>query len=75
MGNLNDLIGRRCAVVFDLPDTEWPVPGYPAFVIIESVEMPLIEMRSIHAGKQIWINARFIKQIRLWGTDGTKTMS
>jgi hypothetical protein len=57
------LVGQVCSVVFNLPSGEWPISGYPAWVVIDTVEMPLIEMHSIHAGKPIWVNASDIKTI------------
>ena len=66
MEMLKKWVGKKCSVQFDLPHTEWPIPGFPAHVFIDGVEMPLIKMRSIHAGEPMWINAKFIKSIVLF---------
>ncbi len=57
------LIGRECCCIFNLPGTEWPIEGYPAWVIVVDVDMPMICMKSKWAGRPIWVNASIIKTI------------
>lgn len=61
---MHELVGRRCTCDFALAHTDWPIPGYPAFVIVEAVDMPMVKMRSIHAGKPIWVNVSAIRTIK-----------
>ena len=59
-----ELMGKRCAVVFDLPSTEWPIEGSPAWVYIIDIEMPLIYLSSLESGKcALWVNVNIIKTI------------
>lgn len=41
---LRELIGRRCAVVFDMPANQWPFPGYPAWLYVIDVEDSMIKL-------------------------------
>ena len=43
----------------------WPIAGWPAWIIIDAVDMPLLLIRSAHGGEQMWVNAAIIK--RVWG--------
>lgn len=61
---LSELIGRRMRCEFTLPEASWPIRGWPAWVIIEAVDMPMVKMRSAHAGESMWVNASIIQ--RLW---------
>ena len=61
---MNELIGKTCICIFSLPPEKWPIAGYPAFVVVESVDMPMLKMRSFHTGESIWINAMFIESIK-----------
>jgi hypothetical protein len=61
---MQELIGKECQCVFNLPASDWPISGYPAWVIVDAVEMPMIKMRSTYAGKPIWVNASIIKSIQ-----------
>ena len=59
-----ELIGRddvRC--VFNLDPCKWPIPGYPAWIVIEAVDMPLMLIRSKWSREKIWINASIIETI------------
>jgi len=64
---LKDLIGKTCRLEFALPAIEWPISGFPAWVIIESVDMPLVKMCSSHGGSSVWVNAGLIKTISAEG--------
>ena len=60
----DELIGRddvRC--VFNLDPCKWPIPGYPAWIVIEAVDMPLMLIRSKWSREKIWINASIIETI------------
>jgi hypothetical protein len=61
---MRDLIGRECACDFALPSTDWPIPGYPAWVIVVDVDMPMVLLKSRHGGDAIWISASIIKTLR-----------
>lgn len=61
---MNELIGHECRCVFNLPPNEWPIEGYPAFVIVDAVDMPMVKMRSKFSGVPMWVNAATIKTIR-----------
>jgi hypothetical protein len=60
---MKELIGRLCECVFLLPGNEWPIQGYPAWVIVEDVDMPMVKMCSKFGGKSIWVNVDVIKTI------------
>lgn len=60
---MNELVGKACRCEFSLPFTEWPIPGFPAWVIVDAVDMPMVKMRSRHAGAPFWINSAYIKII------------
>ena len=64
--DIDKLIGKSCGCEFDMPAMEWPVPGYPAWIVVLSVDMPMIEMRSQFWGAPFWVNASKIK--RVWDT-------
>jgi hypothetical protein len=58
-----ELIGEECKCIFSLPANEWPIEGYPAWVVVQGVDMPMINMRSKFGGQPIWINVNIIKTI------------
>jgi hypothetical protein len=59
------LIGHMVSIVFDLPSTEWPIEGYPAFCVVIEVDMPMIEIKRQYAINQsVWINVGTIKTLR-----------
>lgn len=60
---MHELVGKRCTCDFALDPRDWPIPGYPAFVIVDSVDMPMVKMRSVHAGAPIWVNVSAIRTI------------
>lgn len=66
---VKDLIGKECTCVFNIPPEDWPIEGYPAWVIVDDVDMPMVCMRSKFSGPSIWVNASIIKTIR--ATDRT----
>lgn len=64
---LRELIGRSCRCVFNLPDSEWPFPGYPAWVRVLDVDLPLVKLASSHydGGRHVWMLAALIKTIEV----------
>lgn len=58
-----ELIGKECRCVFDLPAVDWPIPGYPAWVIVDAVDMPMLKIRSKFAGQPFWINVSAIRSL------------
>ena len=42
---------------------DWPVPGCPAWIIIEAIDMPLLLIRAAHGGELMWVNAAIIKRV------------
>ena len=50
-------------MVFDAGPSDWPFPGYPAWVVIEAVDMPLVKMGWRGGGGSQWVNANLIKTI------------
>lgn len=60
---MKELIGWECCCVFNLPSIEWPIAGYPAWVVVDDVDMPMVKMRSRHGGEAMWLNASIIKTI------------
>jgi hypothetical protein len=64
---VKELIGQRCACVFDLPHTEWPISGYPAWVVVVAVDMPMVCLKSDFGHTPIWVNAATIKTISARG--------
>ena len=67
---MKELIGRVCTCDFNLPDLEWPIPGYPAWVRVLDVDMPMVKLSSFHGGDVMWVNASIIKIIRARGQQG-----
>lgn len=63
----------RCRLEFNLPSSEWPISGFPAWVKILDVDMPMIKMKSVHGGMGIWINSAVIKTIEGTSWNTTKT--
>lgn len=57
------LIGKRCQCVFDLEANDWPIPGFPAWVQVVDVDMPMVCMKVAYTGKSMWVNASIIKTI------------
>ncbi len=60
---MKELIDHECCCVFNLNPHDWPIAGYPAWVIVDDVDMPMIKMRS-RGGSPMWVNAAIIKTIR-----------
>ena len=58
---IGELIGHICAVKFQ--GHIWPIPGTPAWVIVEAVDMPMLKMRSKFGGQSLWVNASTIDNI------------
>lgn len=63
VSSMEKLIGKKCRCEFDLPHTQWPIEGFPAWVVVISVSMPLVEMKSAFGGLPMWINASKIARI------------
>lgn len=61
---MNELIGYKCSIVFNLPDDEWPISGHPAWAVCEDVDMPMIKLDGT------WINAGIIKTISPYRVPG-----
>lgn len=60
------MIGAQCRCVFSLPHNEWPFPGYPAWVRVLDVDMPMVKMCSGHYDNQPkWVNCATITEIEL----------
>jgi hypothetical protein len=57
---MKELVGMRCELVFNLPALEWPIPGYPAWVDVEAVDMPMVKLNGL------WVNVSTFKTIRAW---------
>jgi hypothetical protein len=60
---LKELIGHRCRCEFSVRDVEWPIAGFPAWVIVDDVDMPMIKMRSAFSGSPMWLHVDLIKRI------------
>lgn len=61
---MKNLIGKKCRCVFSLLPRDWPFEGYPAWVIVDEVDMPMVLMRSAHGGTVgRWVNAGIIETI------------
>lgn len=61
---MTELIGKRCACVFALPPHEWPIPGYPAWVRVLDVDMPMVKLSGSAGGAATWVSATLIASIR-----------
>ena len=61
------MVGQDVGIEFDMESYDWPIPGYPAWGHVVSVDMPLIELRPRWGGNGFWINSKFIKRIWLHG--------
>ena len=59
-----DWIGvEHVAAEFIGDPCSWPVAGWPAWIAIEAVDMPLVLIRETHGGDLMWVNAAIIKRI------------
>jgi len=63
--SLRELIGKECAVVFNLEPQDWPFPGYPAWLVVEDVDLPLVKMCYRCGSGAQWVNASLIKTIEV----------
>ena len=63
MSLLGELKGKRCAVVFTLPDMKWPFPGYPAWLTLYDQDGFMLKMGYTEEDA-IWLNASIIQSIR-----------
>lgn len=61
---MKNLIGKECGCDFDMAPQDAPVPGWPSWVTVLSVEMPMVEMCGTFGGRPFWINAS--KIARIW---------
>lgn len=57
---MEELIGHRVSIIFNLPSSEWPINGSPAFATVDDVCMPMIKLEGQ------WINVSIIRTISLW---------
>lgn len=69
MSGFPELVGKKCQVEFDLPDNKWPISGFPAWVYIDAVDMPMVKVRSAHGGKPLWVNVNILKTIEVADSD------
>lgn len=67
MRGLHELVGHRCRCEFNLPYGEWPFEGYPAWVLVLDVDLPLVKLTSAHydGGRHVWVLATLIKTIEV----------
>jgi len=61
---VNELIGFECACEFTMDPMRWPIPGSPAWVTVEAVDMPMVKLRSKYGGEPLWVNASLIATIK-----------
>jgi hypothetical protein len=67
---VHKLIGHLVTIEFNLPSTEWPIAGFPAWGIITAVDMPLIEVQGYHVRSSLtWVNVKDVKKITDCGVD------
>ncbi len=65
---MKDLIGMECNCVFALPANEWPIEGYPAWVQVLAVDMPMVKLCGVYQEHHAqWVNCSTIKTIRAVG--------
>ena len=65
---LKELIGKThiaCEVSERLPLSD----GYPSWIDVLDVDMPMIKIRNSHGGKPIWVNVAVIRTMH-GGKDG-----
>jgi hypothetical protein len=61
---MRELEGYVCrADFFGDHATGWPFPGFPAWVVVLEVDMPMVKMRGYHGDGAKWVNAALIKTI------------
>lgn len=68
---MRELIGFVSACEFRMDATKWPVAGFPAWVVVEDIDMPMVKMRNKFGGSSFWINAADIVSIRSTGEKAT----
>ena len=39
---LSDLVGKHVAVAFNLPHTQWPIHGFPAWCVVRGVDSGMV---------------------------------
>lgn len=61
--SMNELIGKICVAEFTPEPYHWPFAGWPAWVRVLAVDMPMVKMESKFGGGAKWINAAIIKTI------------
>lgn len=60
---MDELVGKRCLCEFAMDPVRWPFPGFPANVIVEAVDMPMVKLRSFFSDRTLWINASAILKL------------
>jgi hypothetical protein len=60
---LHELVGQQCAILFDGPYADWPVKGYPAWVVIEAVESSTVTMRPLLGGPSVQADVLTIDRV------------
>ena len=64
MSAFAELVGKRCGCSFTLAGHSWPFPGYPAWVAVIAVDMPLVKLASdFDSDRAVWVNASIIEKI------------
>ena len=59
-----EMVGKRCGCYFTLDPTRWPFPGFPAWLVVLAVDMPMVKMAPDFNGERaVWINASTIEKI------------
>lgn len=67
MSIVRDLGEHVCVCVFDLPASEWPIPGSPAWVYVLDADMGMIKLQPTHSLDSVWVNTSIIKTLRVAG--------
>lgn len=61
---MNELVGRECRVNFTDDPVHWPFPGFPAWVQVLAVDMPMVKMANRYGDGALWINVARIADIQ-----------
>lgn len=63
---MEELIGWECSCVFNLPAHEWPIAGYPAWVVVLGLDGNMMKLASVFESTEnaLWCNTSIIKTIK-----------
>ena len=64
---MEELIGWECSCVFSLPSTDWPIAGYPAWIVVLGVDGNMIKIASKWGNIEesaFWCNTSIITKIQ-----------